>query len=235
MTYTLNQLLHYTRRLANTLKRFVPTRPWRIAATSLSPSTPTAQVAPLLHATAQTPTGWKTPSDPTSLPPALRGGTARAPEPPLVRPRLSPTGIVTVCQHCGQRSLHKQAVACEQPGRVHETPPMAHVYHCHTCTENYLSIVYFEDDGSRVETWRYYLDDAPCLEQVVRYQREPMFGEQVFDSRTYYLDYQPASEADWHAAREQLRRRLSWKNRGFGEWKNRGLGRDGTPCHPFGS
>ena len=152
--------------------------------------------------------------------------SVRLPLPPFVAPRLSRlssspgtsalaapspedvrrSGVVTFCQCCGERSLHKRAVACEHEVAEGDPRPLAYLYACDRCGERYLALTYSEAGGGRVETWWYYVDRAPLLQRVARYEPAGAMQEQELVATDYLIGDRPVTEAAWKDALEQRRR-----------------------------
>ena len=107
------------------------------------------------------------------------------------------------CPCCDARAFHKRPVACaaESPDVVQS---MAHLYLCHACGENYLATVQVERDGTRTETWDYYVDRALAMRRVRRYEPAGAFAL-AEAAPLFVLAGEAVSETAWRAALDGAR------------------------------
>lgn len=107
------------------------------------------------------------------------------------------------CPHCEARAFHKQSVACASES-ADVIQAMAHLYLCDACGENYLAIVQVERDGTRVETWDYYLERDVAMRRVRRYEAAGPYAL-AETSPLFVLDGRAVSEAAWRAELDAVR------------------------------
>lgn len=117
------------------------------------------------------------------------------------------------CQNCGQDTLRKTPIPCEKEEHHGDPGPLANLYTCATCAENYLAVVHYEKCGARVETWRYYLDRRPSLIQVARYRPSGFVNEDVLTAREYAAGCELVSREEWHRVLDRVRRRVATETR----------------------
>ena len=107
------------------------------------------------------------------------------------------------CPHCDARAFHKHPVACAAES-ADVVQAMAHLYVCHACGENYLATVQVERDGTRIETWDYYLDRDVAMRRVRRYEATSAYAL-TESASLFVLDGEAVSEASWRAALDVAR------------------------------
>lgn len=99
------------------------------------------------------------------------------------------------CPHCGARSFQRHPVAVEPAS----ADALAHLATCGSCGENYLATVHADPDGTRVETWDYYLERTPSLRRVRTYRPRGRFREFKEGDPQFFVNGVHASEAAWRS------------------------------------